>query len=818
MKRFCVFACLCLICVVLMADTALAGDVSSTAISLDLAAGSVEIYESEGITYCVQNGETQATTGGVIIRQTDSGSVATANTVTVSGGSCKVTISSLNIEAEDYESPILVVNGASLDLTLLGSSTVTGGECCAGIQVPDGAAITIGGSGSITATGRYTGAGIGGGYNSADGSYNPNYGTITINGGTVNANGGYHSAGIGSGNNGGYGTIIINGGTVTANGGFWGAGIGGYLSDLGGTITINGGTVNANSDSGDGINCDAITINGGTVNANSEEDSGIFSKDVTITGGVVNAVTRDAYRAGIAGIKGGNITIAGGTITAECRSSRGFDVAGIGGDDCRTIIITDGTIVVGGKVGACAGGTCDGVTISEEVIITTKHGYAPAVIETIFIDKKPLSSTAHLNSRPKVSVIARGHSGLSYQWQLSSDNKYWTDLEGETASATASFVMSEELDGAYLRCALTNGWGNVRYTDAVQIYVLAFAQQPTSVEANLNDMVAFEATSTCSNVTYQWQRSYDDGATWSNVDGETFSPLIVNATLSESSAKYRCVITATNGDWLASDVVSVNLDLGDLVTYTVQDFMQDTDGNGYTMMGQQVLEGLSGTSVTAPTEGHDGFTLNTGKSILSGTVAEDNSLVLTRYFDRNTYSITFDINGGSALPEMEALYGAPIEAPSAPVRYGHIFDGWYADENLTEEYIFDTMPLGGATVYAKWAPVGSDRGIEYKINDLSIRDIDTFEPLEDIPEDDFLVEVSVTNLEATETDTILLVYYTDEGQMLGMNYMFANTPVGYTATFGASVDNNNGNIGIIRAFVLPSLGNPIPLANSAEIK
>ena len=43
MKRFCVFACLCLICVVLMADTALAGDVSSTAISLDLAAGSVEM-------------------------------------------------------------------------------------------------------------------------------------------------------------------------------------------------------------------------------------------------------------------------------------------------------------------------------------------------------------------------------------------------------------------------------------------------------------------------------------------------------------------------------------------------------------------------------------------------------------------------------------------------------------------------------------------------------------------------------------------------------------------------------------------------------
>ena len=192
MKRFCVFACLCLICVVLMADTALAGDVSSTAISLDLAAGSVEIYESEGVTYCVQNEVTQATTGGVIIRQTDSSTTATTNTVTVSGGNCKVTIFYLNIDAEDYESPILVEKGASLDLTLLGSSVVTGGYDCAGIQVPEGASLTIGGSGSITANGDRYGAGIGGRSNGSGGS-------ITINGGVVTAKGGEDGAGIGGG-------------------------------------------------------------------------------------------------------------------------------------------------------------------------------------------------------------------------------------------------------------------------------------------------------------------------------------------------------------------------------------------------------------------------------------------------------------------------------------------------------------------------------------------------------------------------------------------------------------------------------------------
>lgn len=736
MKRFSNLLCAVLLCL-LLPVTALAAD----AVSLDLAAGSIEIYESEGVTYCVQNGETQTTTGGVIIRQSNSGSVATSNTVTVSGGSCKVTISSLNIEAEKSET-VNVKAGASLDLTLLGSSTVTGGKSCAGIEVPEGASITIGGSGSITATGGSSGAGIGGDFDDS--------GMITINGGTVTVTGGNYSAAIGGGRNGDGGTITINGGTVTATGGDRGAGIGGGEHGSGGTITINGGMV-------------------------------------TVTGG-------EWFGAGIGGghyCSGGTITINGGTLSA----TGGIEGAGIG---------------------AGRGGIFDAVTISENAIVTDGEGNVPAVRETIFVDKQPLSSAAHLNNRPKVYVTARGHSGLSYQWQISSDNENWTDLEGETASATASFAMTEELDGAYLRCKLTNGWGNVAYTDSAQIYVLAFAQQPTSVEANLNDMVAFDALSTCANVTYQWQRGYDEGASWDDVPGETYSTLIVNATLAESATKYRCVITATNGDQLASDTVSVNLDLGTLVTYTVQDFWQDADGSGYTVKSQQIFEGLAGETVTATGVDYDGFALNSGKSTLSGTVAEDSSLVLTRYFDRNTYSITFDTNGGGSLPALEALYGAPVEAPGEPARYGHIFAGWYADKALTEAFVFDTMPLDGATVYAKWTPVGADRGIEYTVNGLSLRDSTTFEVLEGIPEGKFLVEVSVTNLSATQTDTVLLVYYTAQGQMVGMNYMFANTPVGYTAVFGAAVDNSGGNIGIIRAFVLPTLGNPTPLADGVN--
>ena len=766
MKRFSAFLCSCLLCAALTVTAALAGEVPSGAISLDLAAGSVEIYESEGITYCVQNGETQATTGGVIIRQSNSGSVATSNTVTVSGGTCRVTISSLNIETT-AKSPIEVKKAANLDLTLLSSSTVTGGKYCAGIQVLKGASITISGSGSVTATGSGAGAGIGGG-KYYDG------GTVTINGGTVTATGGYNGAGIGGGDESTTGTVIINGGTVTAKGAGDGAGIGGGNYHAGGNITINGGTVTA---------------------------------------------TSDYYGAGIGGGHGGaggNITINGGSITAKGGGNGGAGIGGGHGGAGGTITINNGTVTASGgsggaDIGAGRSGTFDAVTISEKATVTNGEGDAPDILETVFIDKQPLSSAAHLNNTPVSCVIAHNHSGLSYQWQISSDNKNWSDVEGETTSTTASFSMTEELVGSYLRCKLTNGWGNVKYTDAKQIYVLAFAQQPTSVEANLNDVVTFEALSTCANVTYQWQRSYDDGATWSNVDGETYSTFIINATLAESASKYRCVITATNGDQLASDEVCANVKVTDAYEYAVKTYLQDLETMEYVFHEQYTKSGA------VQIGGYEGFSENGARRVQEG-VLESGTLVIHCYFDRNTYSITFDTNGGSALPALKALYGAAVEAPGAPTRYGHVFSGWYADEELTEEYLFDTMPLNGATVYAKWAPVGADRGIEYTINGLAVRDSATYELLEDIPVGQFLVEVSVTNLSATETDTVLLAYYTDEGQMLGMNYMFANTPVGYTATFGASVDNNNGNIGIIRAFVLPSLGNPIPLANSAEIK
>lgn len=248
----------------------------------------------------------------------------------------------------DKGSPFAIAQGASVNMTLLGTNEVGAAEGdYAGIQVPDGATLTItkDSTGSLTAKGGFSGAGIGGGNGSAGGC-------ITINGGTVTAIGDKYGAGIGGGYKGEGGTITISGGVVVANGGsycsygtdtMWihgsGAGIGGGSAGAGGgKIEINGGTVTATGGaSGAGIG---------------SGHAGIVQKttDITISGGTVIA-QGDIKGAGIGGgydCSGGIITISGGTITA----SGGRDGAGIGGGYWGG----GGTITVsGGNVKATAG-------------------------------------------------------------------------------------------------------------------------------------------------------------------------------------------------------------------------------------------------------------------------------------------------------------------------------------------------------------------------------------------------------------------------------------------------------------------------------
>ena len=205
----------------------------------------------------------------------------------------------------------------NVEIELDGDNELKSGTQSAGLEKTSTGTLTLKDdnkeAGSLTATGGFNSAGIGGGY-LGDGK------NITITGGTVTATGGSSGAGIGGGREGKGENITITGGTVNATGNEDGAGIGGGSSGSGENITITGGEVTASG--GDNWDDCGAGIGGG---------NGGVGKNITITGGTVNAT--GGYGGGAAGIGGAfangeNITITGGTVNVTGGYGGG---AGIGG-------------------------------------------------------------------------------------------------------------------------------------------------------------------------------------------------------------------------------------------------------------------------------------------------------------------------------------------------------------------------------------------------------------------------------------------------------------------------------------------------------
>ncbi|MFU0558201.1 hypothetical protein [Gardnerella vaginalis] len=161
----------------------------------------------------------------------------------------KIILKNVNIDVsnQDEQQAFLAKNNdqSNVHLTIIleGTNSLKSGDHRAGLtwnNSDDNSMLKIKGDGSLTATGGWSGAGIGGGYGGSSEN-------IKITGGTVTATGGTFGAGIGGGGGDSGKNIKITGGTVTATGGWAGAGIGGGDADSGRNITITGGTVKASS-------------------------------------------------------------------------------------------------------------------------------------------------------------------------------------------------------------------------------------------------------------------------------------------------------------------------------------------------------------------------------------------------------------------------------------------------------------------------------------------------------------------------------------------------------------------------------------------
>lgn len=102
-----------------------------------------------------------------------------------------------------------------------------------------------------------------------------------------------------------------------------------------------------------------------------------------------------------------------------------------------------------------------------------------------------------------------------------------------------------------------------------------------------------------------------------------------------------------------------------------------------------------GTVITAPeAPTREGYTFIGWDKEIPTTMPAEN-MTVTAQWEINRYTITFDTAGGSEITPITQDYGTAITAPEAPTREGYAFMGW-------DREIPTTMPAENITLKARW--------------------------------------------------------------------------------------------------------------------
>lgn len=75
-----------------------------------------------------------------------------------------------------------------------------------------------------------------------------------------------------------------------------------------------------------------------------------------------------------------------------------------------------------------------------------------------------------------------------------------------------------------------------------------------------------------------------------------------------------------------------------------------------------------------------------------------------------TCAVSFESNGGSAVPTQTVAYGATASKPADPTRDGYVFAGWFSDRGCTLAYDFGQEVNAPLTLFAKWTATSASGG------------------------------------------------------------------------------------------------------------
>ena len=270
-------------------------------------------------------------------------------------------------------------------------------------------------------------------------------------------------------------------------------------------------------------------------------------------------------------------------------------------------------------------------------------------------------------------------------------------------------AVKTHLDAAIAMCTIDSADASKYDADRWEAYAKSFAYaQKVSTSFNASTTMRTQVREAMNNLIYNWKRLIAAEVTTVTftftVNGEVHAVLTGNqgdpvdlSTIAAPDAPvgmhfvgWGNVPATFDADATFEAQFANNTD----TKYTVNVYNMDTTG-AYPSAPDSTYQGAGETGstadITADAVPAEGFSLDSAKSVLTGTIAADGSLVLSIYYSRNKYTITY---ANTDLKPDERYYGAVVN-PATPEKAGFKFDGWV-------EEVPATMPAQSITLTAKW--------------------------------------------------------------------------------------------------------------------
>ncbi|MDD6236209.1 MAG: InlB B-repeat-containing protein [Clostridiales bacterium] len=171
----------------------------------------------------------------------------------------------------------------------------------------------------------------------------------------------------------------------------------------------------------------------------------------------------------------------------------------------------------------------------------------------------------------------------------------------------------------------------------------------------------------------------------------------ITLNMDESTKEYTLSFNLTN---VTEDVTVTLYYVAGTAKYKVYHYYQNLENDDYTDAPPKVfeLEGDIDAYTEAVAENQPGYHCN---GVPQTTIAADGTTEVEIYYDRDYYTVVFDVNGGVNGPEpIYAKYGTTFEAKTIkePSRKGYTFLGW-------QPILADTVTIDGNVTYvAQWQP------------------------------------------------------------------------------------------------------------------